>query len=98
MLVYYPKEKVCEISTIAIIQSFCLELNETLTLYLSFYVQESDSAMRNPSFPLRSPQSGCSPAGSDGTPKREYMRRESRSLIDNIPIRVLYSHHPKSLF
>ncbi|CAF93495.1 unnamed protein product [Tetraodon nigroviridis] len=33
--------------------------------------EESDSAMRNPSFPLRSPQSGCSPAGSDGTPKRD---------------------------
>ncbi|XP_029366477.1 nipped-B-like protein A isoform X1 [Echeneis naucrates] len=31
--------------------------------------EEGDSAMRNPSFPLRSPQSGCSPAGSDGTPK-----------------------------
>lgn len=32
-------------------------------------VQEGDSTMRNPSFPLRSPQSGCSPAGSEGTPK-----------------------------
>eukprot|EP00066_Takifugu_rubripes_P024592 XP_011613858.1 PREDICTED: nipped-B-like protein isoform X2 [Takifugu rubripes] len=32
--------------------------------------EEGDSAMRNPSFALRSPQSGCSPAGSDGTPKR----------------------------
>ncbi|XP_040011111.1 nipped-B-like protein A isoform X3 [Xiphias gladius] len=31
--------------------------------------EEGDSAMRNPSFPLRSPQSGCSPAGSEGTPK-----------------------------
>ncbi|XP_011613859.2 nipped-B-like protein A isoform X4 [Takifugu rubripes] len=31
--------------------------------------EEGDSAMRNPSFALRSPQSGCSPAGSDGTPK-----------------------------
>ncbi|XP_062237835.1 nipped-B-like protein A isoform X3 [Platichthys flesus] len=30
--------------------------------------EEGDSAMRN-TFPLRSPQSGCSPAGSDGTPK-----------------------------
>ncbi|XP_055017345.1 nipped-B-like protein A isoform X2 [Boleophthalmus pectinirostris] len=32
---------------------------------------EGDSSMRNPAFPLRSPQSGCSPAGSEGTPKRE---------------------------
>ncbi|XP_041643065.1 nipped-B-like protein A isoform X2 [Cheilinus undulatus] len=32
-------------------------------------LEESDSAMRNPSFPLRSPQSVCSPAGSEGTPK-----------------------------
>ncbi|TNN80636.1 Nipped-B-like protein A [Liparis tanakae] len=32
--------------------------------------EEGDSAMRNPSFSLRSPQSGCSPAGSEGTPKR----------------------------
>ncbi|KAM8865882.1 nipped-B-like protein A isoform 1-T1 [Synchiropus picturatus] len=31
--------------------------------------EDGDPAMRNPSFPLRSPQSGCSPAGSDGTPK-----------------------------
>ncbi|KAM3850385.1 nipped-B-like protein B [Diretmus argenteus] len=31
--------------------------------------EEGDSAMRNASFPLRSPQSGCSPAGSEGTPK-----------------------------
>ncbi|XP_059192293.1 nipped-B-like protein A isoform X2 [Centropristis striata] len=31
--------------------------------------EEGDSTMRNPSFPLRSPQSGCSPAGSEGTPK-----------------------------
>lgn len=31
--------------------------------------EEGDSSMRNPSFPLRSPQSGCSPAGSEGTPK-----------------------------
>ncbi|KAE8292100.1 Nipped-B-like protein Delangin SCC2-like protein [Larimichthys crocea] len=31
--------------------------------------EDGDSAMRNPSFPLRSPQSGCSPAGSEGTPK-----------------------------
>ncbi|CAN9513160.1 unnamed protein product [Ophioblennius macclurei] len=31
--------------------------------------EEGDSAMRNPSFPLRSPQSGCSPAGAEGTPK-----------------------------
>ncbi|KAL3975750.1 protein O-GlcNAc transferase [Sarotherodon galilaeus] len=31
--------------------------------------EEGDSAMRNPSFPLRSPQSGCSPASSEGTPK-----------------------------
>ncbi|XP_072289836.1 nipped-B-like protein A isoform X1 [Eucyclogobius newberryi] len=30
---------------------------------------EGDSSMRNPAFSLRSPQSGCSPAGSDGTPK-----------------------------
>lgn len=35
-------------------------------------VQEGDSTMRNPSFALRSPQSGCSPAGSEGTPKRMY--------------------------
>ncbi|XP_029017245.1 nipped-B-like protein A isoform X3 [Betta splendens] len=31
--------------------------------------EEGDSAIRNPSFSLRSPQSGCSPAGSEGTPK-----------------------------
>ncbi|XP_077377636.1 nipped-B-like protein A isoform X5 [Festucalex cinctus] len=31
--------------------------------------EEGDSALRNPSFPLRSPQSGCSPAAGDGTPK-----------------------------
>ncbi|XP_054466496.1 nipped-B-like protein A isoform X2 [Anoplopoma fimbria] len=31
--------------------------------------EEGDSAMRNPSFSLRSPQSGCSPAESEGTPK-----------------------------
>nr|XP_023664180.1 nipped-B-like protein [Paramormyrops kingsleyae] len=31
--------------------------------------EEGDPSMRNPSFPLRSPQSVCSPAGSDGTPK-----------------------------
>ncbi|XP_067377173.1 nipped-B-like protein A isoform X3 [Channa argus] len=31
--------------------------------------EEGDSTMRNPSFPLRSPTSGCSPAGSEGTPK-----------------------------
>ncbi|XP_040899168.1 nipped-B-like protein A isoform X1 [Toxotes jaculatrix] len=31
--------------------------------------EEGDSTMRNPSFPLRSSQSGCSPAGSEGTPK-----------------------------
>ncbi|XP_069379773.1 nipped-B-like protein A isoform X5 [Paralichthys olivaceus] len=31
--------------------------------------EEGDSAMRNTSFPLRSPQPGCSPAGSEGTPK-----------------------------
>ncbi|KAM3610729.1 uncharacterized protein V6R79_008133 [Siganus canaliculatus] len=31
--------------------------------------EESESSRRNPSFPMRSPQSGCSPAGSDGTPK-----------------------------
>ncbi|XP_066568279.1 nipped-B-like protein A isoform X2 [Amia ocellicauda] len=31
--------------------------------------EESDASMRNVSFPLRSPQSVCSPAGSDGTPK-----------------------------
>lgn len=30
---------------------------------------EGDSSMRNPAFSLRSPQSGCSPAGSEGTPK-----------------------------
>ncbi|KAF7200405.1 nipped-B-like protein A isoform X2 [Nothobranchius furzeri] len=32
--------------------------------------EEGDSTMRNPPFPLRSPQSGCSPASSEGTPKR----------------------------
>ncbi|XP_061784888.1 nipped-B-like protein B isoform X2 [Nerophis lumbriciformis] len=31
--------------------------------------EEGDSALRNPSFPLRSPQSGSSPAAGDGTPK-----------------------------
>ncbi|KAM8886564.1 nipped-B-like protein A isoform 2-T4 [Spinachia spinachia] len=31
--------------------------------------EEGDSTMRNPSFSLRSPQSGCSPAGSEGTAK-----------------------------
>uniref|UniRef100_A0A8C6MEU9 Nipped-B protein n=1 Tax=Nothobranchius furzeri TaxID=105023 RepID=A0A8C6MEU9_NOTFU len=31
--------------------------------------EEGDSTMRNPPFPLRSPQSGCSPASSEGTPK-----------------------------
>ncbi|XP_041854737.1 nipped-B-like protein A isoform X1 [Melanotaenia boesemani] len=31
--------------------------------------EEGDSTMRNPSFSLRSPQSGCSPASSEGTPK-----------------------------
>ncbi|XP_047447655.1 nipped-B-like protein A isoform X2 [Mugil cephalus] len=31
--------------------------------------EEGDSTMRNPSFSLRSPQSVCSPAGSEGTPK-----------------------------
>ncbi|XP_007244853.3 nipped-B-like protein B isoform X2 [Astyanax mexicanus] len=31
--------------------------------------EESDPSMRNASFPLRSPQSVCSPAGSEGTPK-----------------------------
>ncbi|XP_014897722.1 nipped-B-like protein A isoform X5 [Poecilia latipinna] len=31
--------------------------------------EEGDSAMRNPSFQLRSPQSGCSPTSSEGTPK-----------------------------
>uniref|UniRef100_UPI003AAB0814 nipped-B-like protein A n=1 Tax=Centroberyx gerrardi TaxID=166262 RepID=UPI003AAB0814 len=31
--------------------------------------ETGDSTMRNASFPLRSPQSGCSPAGSEGTPK-----------------------------
>ncbi|MBN3318194.1 NIPBL protein, partial [Atractosteus spatula] len=31
--------------------------------------EEGDPSMRNASFPLRSPQSVCSPAGSDGTPK-----------------------------
>ncbi|KAK7933795.1 hypothetical protein WMY93_004691 [Mugilogobius chulae] len=30
---------------------------------------DGDSSLRNPAFPLRSPQSGCSPAGSEGTPK-----------------------------
>uniref|UniRef100_A0A3B3T683 Nipped-B protein n=1 Tax=Paramormyrops kingsleyae TaxID=1676925 RepID=A0A3B3T683_9TELE len=30
---------------------------------------EDDPSIRNASFPLRSPQSVCSPAGSDGTPK-----------------------------
>ncbi|XP_061623951.1 nipped-B-like protein A isoform X2 [Phyllopteryx taeniolatus] len=31
--------------------------------------EEGDSALRNPAFPLRSPQSGCSPAAGEGTPK-----------------------------
>ncbi|KAM4578136.1 nipped-B-like protein A isoform 4-T4 [Fundulus diaphanus] len=31
--------------------------------------EDGDSIMRNPSFQLRSPQSGCSPASSEGTPK-----------------------------
>ncbi|KAM4616901.1 nipped-B-like protein A isoform 8-T8 [Polymixia lowei] len=31
--------------------------------------EEGDPAMRNASFSLRSPPSGCSPAGSEGTPK-----------------------------
>ncbi|XP_051923759.1 nipped-B-like protein A isoform X2 [Hippocampus zosterae] len=31
--------------------------------------EEGDSALRNPSFPLRSPHSGCSPAAGEGTPK-----------------------------
>ncbi|XP_062870661.1 nipped-B-like protein B isoform X2 [Trichomycterus rosablanca] len=31
--------------------------------------EESDPSMRNASFPLRSPQSVCSPSGSEGTPK-----------------------------
>uniref|UniRef100_A0A1A8F8N9 Nipped-B protein n=2 Tax=Nothobranchius korthausae TaxID=1143690 RepID=A0A1A8F8N9_9TELE len=31
--------------------------------------EEGDPTMRNPPFPLRSPQSGCSPASSEGTPK-----------------------------
>ncbi|XP_061672329.1 nipped-B-like protein A isoform X1 [Syngnathoides biaculeatus] len=31
--------------------------------------EEGDSALRNPTFPLRSPQSGCSPAAGEGTPK-----------------------------
>lgn len=39
--------------------------------------------MRNPSFPLRSPQSGCSPAGSEGTPKRMYYLA-SPSLLQKI--------------
>uniref|UniRef100_A0AAQ6AQL8 Nipped-B protein n=1 Tax=Amphiprion ocellaris TaxID=80972 RepID=A0AAQ6AQL8_AMPOC len=42
--------------------------------------EEGDSAMRNPSFPLRSPQSGCSPAGSEGTPKSG-----SRPVILQLP-------------
>ncbi|XP_022054799.1 nipped-B-like protein A isoform X2 [Acanthochromis polyacanthus] len=41
--------------------------------------EEGDSAMRNPSFPLRSPQS-CSPAGSEGTPKSG-----SRPVILQLP-------------
>lgn len=50
--------------------------SRTLTLCLTFCAQDGDSAMRNPSFPLRSPQSGCSPAGSDGTPKCTYLKLE----------------------
>lgn len=51
------------------------------SLYLScLCVQEGDSTIRNPSFPLRSPQSGCSPAGSEGTPKSEYTKREEEAL------------------
>lgn len=46
-----------------------------LVIHVCFLcVQEGDSTMRNPSFPLRSPQSGCSPAGSEGTPKRMYTK------------------------
>lgn len=36
--------------------------------------------MRNPSFPLRSPQSGCSPASSEGTPKRKDTRSGKEAL------------------
>lgn len=43
-------------------------------------LQEGDSAMRNPSFPLRSPQSGCSPASSEGTPKRKDTRSGKEAL------------------
>ncbi|XP_015229807.1 PREDICTED: nipped-B-like protein isoform X4 [Cyprinodon variegatus] len=32
--------------------------------------EEGDLSMRNPSFQMRSPQSGCSPASSEGTPKQ----------------------------
>lgn len=37
--------------------------------------------MRNPSFALRSPQSGCSPAGSEGTPKRMYYLASPLNLL-----------------
>lgn len=82
---YYPG---CEFTTQKrkCVKYFCLchyteflsWIKSNFKFYLSFCDQESDSAMRNPSFPLRSPQSGCSPAGSDGTPKREYLRREKQ--------------------
>ncbi|XP_047236736.1 nipped-B-like protein A isoform X3 [Girardinichthys multiradiatus] len=32
--------------------------------------EDGESTMRNPSFQLRSPQSGCSPSSSEGTPKQ----------------------------
>ncbi|XP_057687450.1 nipped-B-like protein A isoform X1 [Corythoichthys intestinalis] len=32
--------------------------------------EDGDSSLRNPAFPLRSPQSGCSPAAGEGTPKQ----------------------------
>uniref|UniRef100_A0A4W5LZC5 Nipped-B protein n=1 Tax=Hucho hucho TaxID=62062 RepID=A0A4W5LZC5_9TELE len=45
--------------------------------------EESDPSMRNASFPLRSPQSVCSPAGSEGTPKAGLR-----------PSLILHSPHP----
>lgn len=58
--------------------------------------------MRNPSFPLRSPQSGCSPAGSEGTPKRKDTKEGQRqnsafippflfSFWEKQPLTLLYS-------
>lgn len=72
----------CPSKTIFVYQCRCVTHSATfamkpsvklvLTAATSLLLQEGDSAMRNPSFPLRSPQPGCSPAGSEGTPKRKH--------------------------